>query len=246
MAEKVVLVTGGGRRIGAEIVRQFGRMGWRVVIHCRESRREAEALALEVGGRVICGDLTTNGAAGELIRDGRGCFGRLDCLVNNASSYRRCAFDSVTDETLEADFRSNFFAPFAMMREFAAVAEEGASVVNILDSRIDRVDPESAGYTLAKQSLWHATEMCALAWAKRGIRVNGVAPGLVMPADGVPLERMEHLLKSVPTGKRTTPEEIASATTFLATQSGITGQIIYVDGGWHLSSAQIGEKTPAE
>lgn len=240
-SDKAVLITGGARRVGAQLARAFAAAGWRVVIHCHRSREAADALAAEIGGAVIEYDLRT-AESSEVISAAAACFGRLDAVINNASAYRRRHFDCATEEQLREDFEINFFAPFALMRAFAA-AHRGA-IINILDSRIARVDVDAAGYALAKQSLAEATRLGALAWASRGISVNGIAPGFIRPADGVPLSKMTPFLAAVPSGERTTEESIASAALFLAVTPGITGEILYIDGGWHLPSAALGERIP--
>ena len=126
------------------------------------------------------------------------------------------------------------------MREFAARRKPGF-ILNLLDGRIAKQDSRAAGYLLAKQSLAEATRLGALAWAPLGIRVNGLAPGLVRPAAGVPLAKMNRLVAQLPLKRRTTEQELAEAALFLANSPGITGEVLYVDAGMHLASADLGE-----
>ena len=242
----VALITGAAKRIGAALARAFAQAGWRVVIHCRHSLQSARRLAATLGeanAAVLSADLTQSGAAERLIAEAAAQWGRLDLLVNNASTYRRTPLDDLDEENLRQDFEANFFAPFALMRAFAARRRPGA-ILNLLDARIARPDAGSAGYTLAKQSLADATLLAARAWARHGIRVNAIAPGFVRPADGVPLARMARLLRQVPLGRRTTEAELAAAALYLAAAPNLTGQILYVDGGLHLPDGDLGEKTP--
>ncbi|MBQ4479808.1 MAG: SDR family oxidoreductase [Victivallales bacterium] len=237
--KKVVLITGGARRVGAALCRAFAADGWRVVIHCNGSHATALRLERELGGTetaaVVVSDLR-KGSAG-LITCASGVFGRLDGVVNNASVYSRRSLSEMTEAELREDFEVNFFAPFTLMREFARRRKPGF-ILNLLDGRIAKQDFESAGYLLAKQSLAEATRLGALAWAPLGIRVNGLAPGLVRPAAGVPLAKMERLVAQLPLKRRTTEQELAEAAVFLAKSPGITGEVLYVDAGMHLASPQ--------
>ncbi len=241
----VAFITGAGRRIGAAIARTLAAAGYRLVLHCNDSRKEAEALVDELGGpgraEVLQGDLTDAAFCALAISQAVECFGRLDLLVNNASRYTRLPLIDTSLDEFQRLFFLNCFAPIELMREFAALGTPGC-IVNLLDARIAKIDHKAAAYHLAKQTLAEATRMAALAWAKQRLRVNGVAPGLVRPAEGVPLSRMAHLLPFVPLGIRTPEEQVASAVRFLAENDVVTGEILYLDGGLHLADASIGEK----
>ncbi len=240
----VVLVTGGGRRLGAEFCRAFSAAGWRVVIHCCHSLGDAQALAEELGGReraqVISSDFLTC-VPEEVMERAASCFGRLDGLVNNASSYHRRGLLEVASQEWEEDFRLNFQVPFALMRAFARRGAPGA-ILNLLDGRWEKEDPSCAAYLLAKKTLAEATGLCAFAWGKLGIRVNGLAPGLVRPPEGVPLAAMEPLLANLPLSRRVTEGELARAALLLMETPSLTGVILPVDGGMHLHGMPIKEK----
>ena len=233
---KTVLITGGGKRTGAALCRAFARAGWQVLIHCNHSRAEAEVLAetLRASGAVVCVlqyDLRDAGAVDALMEQ---C-GSLDALINNASTYRRIALDALDEDSLREDYEVNFFAPFRLMREFAKrCIADGGVIINLLDQRIAKLDAGSAGYSLAKMALADATRMCALAWAPRKIRVNGIAPGYIAPPYGVPMSAMQRHIDATPLRCRTTEEQVANAALFLVDNPEITGEIIYLDGGLHL------------
>jgi len=233
-----VLVTGAGVRIGRQIALGFARAGAKVVIHYNRSAEEAGTLLQELnrfssGHETVQADLLHEVERRELIpallRSGYA----LNCLVNNAAVYRRCPLAQVDLERIRQDYEINFVAPFLLMRDFAHYCEEG-NIINILDQRIATVDPSASTYGFAKKSLRDATEAAAVQWAPR-IRVNAVAPGIVLPPPGVPHANVEPLLAGVPMAQTSSPEEIADACLFLAKANTITGQIIYVDGGMHLA-----------
>lgn len=244
-----VLITGAGVRIGRQIALRFAQAGAKVIVHYNRSEAEAEAL-LEELNRISAGhqcaqaDLLDARERRELIpglvQQGQ----RLNCLVNNASVYRRCPLVNVDVERVREDYEINFVAPFLLMRDFAYYCEEG-NIINILDQRVATVDPSASTYGFAKKSLRDAMEAAAVEWAPR-IRVNAVAPGIVLPPRGVPAEKMERLLKNVPMAQTSSPEEVAEACLFLASAATITGQVIYVDGGMHLVGPVVGEVDEAD
>ena len=240
--KKTVLVTGAAKRIGREIARAFAASGWRVVIHFCSSENEAAELLAELGGPdaghscVKC-DFSDLKSVESLIPS----LGMtLDCLVNNASVYSRISLKNATPEIVRDIFTVNFLAPFELMRSFAST-QAGGSIINITDQRIAAVDPDSGPYGLAKKALNDATEAAALDWAP-SIRVNAVAPGIVMPPPGVPPEKMERLLPLIPMRTNASPAEIASACLFLADSDCITGQTLFVDGGMHLQGYPLERK----
>lgn len=233
---RTVLVTGGARRIGRALCLAFARAGWRVLIHCSRSLEQARELHGELGGdeaghRILRCDFLQPGAiAGmmEAIPEEE----LPECLVNNASEYSRIPFPQASPGDVLRTFTVNAFAPMELMRAFARRAGRG-SIINMTDQRTAMADPDAGPYALAKKTLAAATEAFALEYAP-DIRVNAIAPGLVLPPPGVPAERMEPLLAAVPLGRRTTEEELCAACLFLADSPGITGQTIFVDGGMHL------------
>ena len=243
---KKVLITGAARRIGKAIAKAFATEGFAVVVHCNRSVTEADELVAELkasgaAARAVSCDLAKQEGAETLMADVLSDGGGLDVLVNNASVYRRGPLAETSPELLERDFGVNFRAPFELMRQYRNRCERGC-IVNLLDYRVRLADPASGGYGLAKKALADLTEAAALEWAP-GFRVNGVAPGIVLPPDGVPMERMRRLVERIPTQCRTTEEDVASAVLFMARTPSVNGQILYLDGGLHLLGADaLGEK----
>ncbi len=245
--QPVVLITGAGIRLGADMARYFACRDWRVIIHCHQSLAAAQMLYRELGGAekghlLRQGDLLDEQFAEQLLPDILAETGRLDCLINNASKYRRCFLKNLSRAEMQADYTLNFGAPFFLMQSFRRHCQRG-NIINILDQSIRKVDSGGGAYALAKKSLRDATEACALEWAPE-IRVNAIAPGLVLPPPGVAPEKMQRLLQRVPLREAVALRDISRSCLFLAETPSLTGQIIYLDGGLHLPDGNLGEKTP--
>jgi pteridine reductase len=225
---KVALVTGGAVRIGAAISRALAAQGARVVIHFRSSKKEALALAKELGGKAVQSDLDSESACERLIARA----GRFDILVNNAAVFHKDSLKTITARKLEDEFWPNLFAPILLMRAFAAQTKRG-KIVNLLDRRIASRDASCVPYVLSKKSLAEFTKIAALELAP-GITVNGVAPGAVLPPPGKGIKYLHDNAGPVPLKRQVTPREVAEAVVFLLQSDSITGQIVYVDGGQNL------------
>ena len=233
---KTVLVTGGAVRVGAALARAFDRAGATVVIHCRHSVAAGEALLRELSDRphrLLALDFGDPAQADHLF-DVVGV--TVDILVNNASRYGR--FSSVLAEDtagFQAFFQVNLFAPVSLMRQFARqlpTTADGA-VVNVLDQETAHAVPNGGAYALSRRALRDATLEFARELAPR-IRVNGVAPGPVLPPVWLPESRMEKTLRRVPLGRPVGLDDLADAVLFLAGNRSVTGEIFGVDGGQHL------------
>jgi NAD(P)-dependent dehydrogenase (short-subunit alcohol dehydrogenase family) len=235
---KTVLVTGGAVRIGRAICLAFARAGARVAIHHRVSGSAARELASEIrasGGTAfaVAGDLALPGAAEGILRDAISAAGPVDILVNNAAVFHKDTPESLDAAKLNAEFAVNLFAPLLLMRAFAAQGRPGR-IVNLLDRRIAGVDPSCLPYELTKKALAEATRSAALQWAPR-IAVNAVAPGAVLPPPGEGPDYIRDRAGFIPAGRPVRPEEVADAVVWLARSDAVTGQILFVDGGQHLT-----------
>jgi len=244
-SSRVALVTGGGRRIGAAIVRALHGAGWRVAIHCHRSQTEAAALAAALNAAridtatVLYADLADAAALPLLADAAQARWGRLDALVNNASGYRRTPIGTISSADFDELIASNFKAPLlltqACLRHFGA----GAAVVNILDTLARHARPGFAPYNAAKAALWSLTETLAVELAPR-VRVNAVAPGHILWAETTALSAAQQAseLADIPLGRLGTPEEIARAVAFLlAPESAyLNGVILPVDGALRLGA----------
>ncbi len=242
-----MLVTGGARRVGAAIVRELHRAGMNVAIHCRDSRAEAELLAAELNAarrdsaQVLIADLADATALPRLAETAHARWGRLDALVNNASTYRHTPFGTITAEVFDDLIASNFKAPLLLTQACLAHFGASACVVNILDALARHARPGFAPYNAAKAALWSLTETLAVELAPR-VRVNAVAPGHILWAETTSLsaEQKAEELAQVPLGRLGRPEEIARAVRFLVAPESayLNGVILPVDGALRLSGCQ--------
>lgn len=236
---RIALVTGGARRVGAAIVRELHGAGCRVVIHCRRSRAEADALATELNdGRpdsaaVELADLADVAQCVDLVARAGSRWGRLDVLVNNASAFRPTAVGETTEADWDELFASNAKAPFFLSQAAApSLARHGGSVVNLIDIHAARPLKGHPVYCAAKAALAMLTRSLARELGP-AVRVNGVAPGAVAwPENGLPDHIKAQIVDAAALKRAGTPEDVAGAVRFLALDAPfITGQIIAVDGG---------------
>ncbi|HUN68358.1 MAG TPA: pteridine reductase [Burkholderiales bacterium] len=240
---KVALVTGAARRIGAAIARRLHAAGANVVLHHRGAETEAERLEAELNAAraasamKVKADLLAPIAPRALVSAALERFGRLDVLVNNASTFYPTAMGSIEAAHWEELMGSNLRAPLFLAQEAAPeLAKREGSIVNIADIHAERPLKGYLVYSIAKSGLAALTRALALELAP-GVRVNAVAPGAIAwPEDGQfePPER-ERILATTPLARLGSPEEIARAVHFLATAPFVTGQILAVDGGRSLS-----------
>jgi NAD(P)-dependent dehydrogenase (short-subunit alcohol dehydrogenase family) len=233
------LVTGAARRIGRTLALALADAGFDVAVHYRTSKAEAEAVVAEVEARgrkavALQADLAVEGKAAGLFDRAAHALGPLTLLVNNASVFREDSFASMTRDSWDAHMETNLRSPLALSQAFALQAPDGACIVNLLDQRVWKPNPQFFSYALSKAALWAATRTLAQALAPR-IRVNAVGPGPTLPSIHQAPEDFAAEAANTPLGRRATPEEIARAVLYLVDASSVTGQMIAVDGGQHLA-----------
>lgn len=238
LQSKRILVTGGGLRIGRAISLALARQGAELLIHYRRSSDAAEETAEQIrvsGGRAdtVCGDLMNEEGSLEVLRQAL-AKGPIDGLVNNAAVFHRTPLSGSDRAAFLREFGPNLFGPLELLRGFAAQKRPGA-VVNLLDRRIAAHDAGAVPYQLSKIALAEATRLAALEFGPL-LRVNGVAPGAILPPPEIPNDP-DYLRKHggrAPLEHRCSPEDIADAVVFLFQAPAITGQILFVDAGQHL------------
>ena len=233
---KNALVTGAARRIGRAIAKGLASQGANIALHYRKAEREAESLCRELKKyNVECwllqADFQNRDGYEGLIDAAYDKTGSLDILVNSASIFPQSSLQDITWEDLAANIQINAWAPFYISRSFAQRAGAGV-IVNLLDARIGDLDLKHVAYLLSKQMLETFTRLLAMELAPR-FRVNGVAPGLILPPPGKDDRYLEQLIPSIPLKRSGTVESIADAVLFLIMNDYMTGQVIYVDGGRH-------------
>ena len=241
----VVLVTGAARRIGRVIATALHAAGARVILHCHHSRHEAEALATELdavrpsSAAVVSADLLDAAGLPEMIEIAAATFGRLDGLVNNASSFHATPLGSIGAREWDDLMGTNLRAPLLLSQAAAPhLRKARGAIVNIVDIHAERPLRDFAVYTVAKGGLAALTRSLAIELAPE-VRVNGVAPGAILwPEDGqhfAPAER-ERIESQTPLGRTGNPADVAGAVKYLLLDAPfVTGQILAVDGGRSLS-----------
>ena len=223
-----ILVTGGAKRLGAAIARRLAADGHRVVIHYGTSREEAEALAAELGGSAVGGDLADLDGIADLFeraRDGE----PIDGLVNSASLFEFDAADAVDPALAARLYAVNCTAPAMLAAALAAQGGAGA-VVNLLDQKLANPNPDFFSYTLSKAALAEATTLMAQTHAPR-VRVNAVAPGLTLPSGEQGDEQFARVASANLLQRPVGAEEAADAVAYLLQAQSVTGQVLYVDCG---------------
>ncbi|WP_417484054.1 SDR family oxidoreductase [Maricaulis salignorans] len=236
MSDKIALVTGGGKRLGAKIACALAEDGWHVIIHYNSSGTQAraiEAVIREAGGSASTVQFDLADSAGvKRFADG---LGRLDLLVNSASVFEQDRPETVEAAALEHALRVNLMAPVLLASAMAQPHETRASgcVINLLDQKLFNLNPDFFSYTLAKHALLSATTTMAMALAPR-VRVNGIAPGLTLPSGGQSEAEFQRAHQTNPMQGGSTPDDIVRAVRFIVATSSMTGETLTIDGGEHL------------
>ena len=239
LSGKAALVTGGARRVGAAIARRLHAAGASVLLHYRDSEADAAKLEAELNAArpksaaKVKAELLAPIAPRALLAAARDSFGRLDLLVNNASSFFPVEVGAIESSHWEELIGSNLRAPLFICQEAEPeLTKVQGAIINIVDIHAERPLKGYSVYSIAKSGLAALTRSLALELAP-GVRVNGVAPGAIAwPEDGQfdPAERAR-ILATTPLGRMGSPADIAQAVHFLACAPYVTGHILAVDGG---------------
>lgn len=239
----VALITGSARRIGATIARRLHADGWRLALHYRNARAEMDALLTELngsrGGSAIAlqAELAEFDRLPELVAGTVGQFGRLDALVNNASTYYATPLGGITPAQWDELFASNARAPFFLAQAAAPhLRASNGAIVNIADIYAERPLRGHSVYCMAKAALVMATKALALELGPE-VRVNAIAPGNILwSTNAVKAETLDTVVTRTALARQGAPEDIANAVRFLLTDARyVTGTVLEVDGGRSLS-----------
>lgn len=241
--KRTYLITGAANRIGRALARNLAHQAAAIVIHYRSSQSSAEELAKEIRDNgtttfTIAANLESPAEAQNLLKRVWDIAGPIDVLINNASIFETGRLTEISMDDIQRNMMTNAFAPFLLSRSFAQLNKDRASAVlpvtiNFLDSRITEYDRQHAAYHLAKRTLFALTKMMALEFAPN-VRVNAVAPGLILPPAGKDRAYLEQLKSANPLKSIGNVDQITAAVRFLIDNEFVTGQVIYVDGGRHL------------
>jgi pteridine reductase len=239
LEDKVVLITGAARRVGAEIVRTLHGAGARVLVHYRSSAEDAAALAAELNearpGTVVLhrADLLAPGAPEELVAAARRAFGGVDVLINNASSFAPSKVGEITCAQWSDLIGTNLKVPlFLSQAAMPSLAERDGLILNIIDIHGLRPLKGYPVYSAAKAGLAMLTRSLARELGPR-IRVNGIAPGPVLwPEYEMDDALKQEIVAGTALKRHGSPADVARTALFLTRDAPyITGQIIAVDGG---------------
>lgn len=236
---KTVLITGGAKRIGAHVARQLHARGCNLVIHYRNSRDSAEALQAELSAErpdsatIIQADLSYNASPAVLVDTALEKFGRLDVLINNASSFYPTPLGEITEDHWNDLFASNLKAPLFLSQAAAKALKacEG-SIINMVDIHAKQPLRQHSVYCAAKAGLVMLTKSLAKELAPE-VRVNGVAPGPILWPDHEENPTLQNKIINATALKRMgDPQDIAAAVVYLIRDASyVTGQVLAVDGG---------------
>ncbi len=239
-ANRGAIVTGGAKRIGRGIADALAADGWRTVVHYNTSRAAADAAVAEIqaaGGDAVAlgADLGDAAAAAGLIAAAEAAVGPLGCVVNNASIFEFDTADTFTVDGWDKHLAVNLRAPALLARRFAAGLPPGAGgvVVNLIDQKVENLNPDFFSYTASKLALHGLTRLLAVALAP-AVRVCGIAPGLTLPSGDQAEARFAEVHDRTPLGRGSTVADIVTAVRYVLSAASLTGQTIVVDGGEHL------------
>jgi NAD(P)-dependent dehydrogenase (short-subunit alcohol dehydrogenase family) len=226
-SDRTAIVTGAGKRVGAEIARALVGNGWNVIAHVHHAADEVPDGAVKVVADLAepdCADVIFAAAEG---------LPPVRLLVNNAARFAWDGFGEFSAEEFAAHMSVNAAAPALLIDSFARthVQGEDALVVNLLDSKLFAPNPDYLSYTLSKQALAGLTELAARALAPNGIRVNGIAPGLMLRSPGQSEENFAAMHADNPLGRGVQADDVVRAVRYLIDAPCVTGQVLVVDSG---------------
>lgn len=242
---QVALITGGAQRIGAQICRSLHQAGYNIVLHYRSSHTAAQTLINELNvirdnsATMLQADLNDQYSITQLANASTEAWGRLDCLINNASSFYPTAFgncdDTMWNDLINSNVKGAFFLSQALTE---ALKKDNGCIINIVDIHSERPLKDHSIYCIAKAGLAMMTKSLAKELGPN-IRVNGVSPGAILwpEHEGFTEQHQQQILERISLARSGEPADIANTVRFLCADAPyITGQIIAVDGGRTLNN----------
>ena len=224
--KRTAIVTGAGKRVGRAIAEALLADGWTVVAHVRRAGDEVPERSVKVAadlGERDCAERVFAAAAG---------LAPPTLLINNAARFAEDRADDFNPAEFAAHMAANVQAPALLTQKFAAAGASGDRlVVNLLDSKLAAPNPDFLSYTLSKMALAGFTELAARAFAGDGLRVNGIAPALMLRSPGQSRENFDSMHDCNPLGRGVQPDDVIAALRYLIEAPAVTGQVITIDGG---------------
>ena len=228
------IITGGGVRLGRAMALHLAKKGYAIALHHNTSSKNAgetiaEIRALGVRSEPFPADFTDLSASETLIKTMTSKFSDIEILINCAANFIQEDIEHTTTRSLEDTFHVNLLTPYILMREYKNLVNRGV-IVNILDERIARNVPTFAAYSVAKVGLSHLTQLASIEWGAT-VRVNGIAPGLILPPAGGTADYLERGKKLIPTLTHGTVEDICRGLDYLVESAFVNGETLFIDGG---------------
>jgi NAD(P)-dependent dehydrogenase (short-subunit alcohol dehydrogenase family) len=232
-----VLITGAAKRLGRAMSLHLASLGYSVAIHYNHSEKEAKTLANLIKSKkgqcaLFPADLTNEKETNALIANVKKTFPQLNVLINNASFFEPSAIKTCSIEHFSDNLNVHLKAPFILTKRFAAACQKG-NIINILDTNIIQDKTSHFAYLLSKKSLLELTKLSAVELGPH-IRVNAIAPGLILPPEGESIGYLKKRAERIPLKKIGDLQSILTSIEFLLNNPYVTGQVIFNDGGEHL------------
>ena len=228
------LITGGAKRLGSHFAAYLASEGWNVGIHYNSSAKDAKQLSAKINDQgcksdIFQADLSDPANAKGLIEKCQESLGQVDLLINNASVFTPCTLMNTDVDTFNLNMNVHAISSMILMQEFKELSKEGL-IVNMLDTRVNQGRQKHVPYMLSKQALAELTKAAAVEFAPH-IRVNGIAPGAILPPEGAEQEELEAIQARIPANGFGHPHNIVEALRYIIQNDYVTGQILHVDGG---------------
>ena len=238
MSQKTAIITGAAKRVGRAIALHLAGEGYNIALHYNRSAEAAKQTQQEIQQQgVRChlfqADLSQQSQYVALIENIAEAFDSVDVLINSASTFARKPLAETTPDFFHTHFTINFIAPYFLIQHFARFCQTG-QVINLLDTMIKTYPKKFSVYILAKKSLAELTQLAAKELAPN-IRVNGIAPGHVLPPANSDEVYVNKVIEKTLIKKLGSPRAVVQAVDFFLKNEFVTGEIVHVDGGYQLS-----------
>ena len=243
MSPKVILLTGSAKRIGAFTARYLHQLGWNIVLHYNQSEQQASELAKQMNAaradsvKLVQGSLNTVKKIENVAEQAIKAFGKLNALLNNASSFYPTPIGSITQDDWTSLVGSNMQAPLFLAQYCnPTLQQHNGVIINMVDIHAAQPLSNHTLYCMAKSALVMMTKSLAQELAPN-VRVNGIAPGAILwPENTISDEDKTKVLEHIPLQRLGSMQDIAQAIEYLLNAHYVTGQVITVDGGRSIAS----------